>query len=147
MITPALMTFGLSVGLWIVLAVTVNLEKRRGKRFILKRFRRWLDYAILEVNRQAKEGWNNFARYVVQLGWYYSLHSLLRAFLKVLHTIYEYIEALFENNRKKAKLLRAEMRNKYTDTHLNQVAEHKAKVALTPEEQVKLRHEKLEDTH
>lgn len=147
MFTPALTTFVLSLSLWIVFTLVVQIEKARGKRFILKRFRHWLDFTLIEVGRRAKEAWSNFARYVVQLGWYYSIHSLLRTFLTVLLRTYEYIEARFENNRKKAKLLRAEMRSKFSDNHLGQVAEHKAKVALTPEEQVRIRHESLEDTH
>ncbi len=147
MLTPPLTTFVISLSLWIVLTVVVQFEKRTGKRFILKRFRSWLDYLFIEVGRRAKEAWRNFARYVVQLGWYYSIHSLLRTFLTVLLRTYEYIEAHFENNRQKAKLLRAEMRNTFSDNHLSKVAEHKAKVALTPEEQARIRHDKLEDTH
>jgi hypothetical protein len=139
--------FIVSLSVWIVLLVVVSLEQRQGKRFFMKRFRRWLDVVFLQVGQKVKDAWSNFIRYVLQLGWYYSIHSLLRTSLKVLHRMYEYVENHFENNRKKAKVLRAEKRNKFSDSHLGQVAEHKAKVALTEAEGTELRNQKLEDTH
>ena len=147
MVPLATTIFLTSLSLLVAAAVLVQLEERRGKRFFLAQLRQSLDHVLAEVKQASSNAWSHFTRYVVQLGWYYSLHSLLKTSLNLLVRLYEYIEQHFENNRKKAKLLRAEMRQKIATSPLSKVAEHKAQVALTLEEQERLRAEKLEDTH
>jgi hypothetical protein len=129
------------------MAVVVRVEEARGKRLLLGGVRQVLDAKIFSLGRWCDGVWHHFVRYIVQLGWYYSIHSLLRTILQVLVSVYTYIENIFERNREKTKVLRRERKQKTRQTHLTQIAEHKAEVALTPSEQAALRQQKLEEDH
>jgi len=146
MVFTPLVTFIASTTLFVVLALFVRLEQKRGKRLVMGSIRSRLDMMLIGLNRWVKEQWRHFVRYILQLGWYYSLHSFLRTFMRVLVAIYDYLETHFERNRVRTKHLRAEKKHRRTG-HLAKMAEHKAEIALTPEEEEQLRHQKLEEKH
>ena len=147
MLTTAITTCVTFLVLFVVMAVVVRTEEARGKRLLLGGVRHALDHRVLVINKWFDDVWHHFMRYIVQLGWYYSIHSLLRTILRVLVSIYTYIEHIFERNREKTKVLRRERKERTRQTHLTQIADHKAETALTPGEQAALRQQKLEEDH
>ncbi len=142
-----MLTFAASIVSLSALLLLVATERRRGTRFFLSAFRGWLDGSISAVEDAVLSVWKHFVKYVVQLNWYYSIHSVIRAIMVVLVRFYDYFERHLEYNRARAKRLRAERRKQTPQTHLEQVAAHKAETALTPAEQKKLRQKKLEERH
>lgn len=141
-----LTVFITSAALFVALVTFVQTERRKGSRLILGKARTSLDVSLVKFNLWQKRQWEHFLRYILQLGWYYSLHSFLQTIMRVLVAIYDYIETHFERNRLRTRHLRAEKR-KNVDTHFSAVAEHKAEVALTPKQQDALREKKLEEKH
>jgi hypothetical protein len=146
MIGTAITTCVTFVVLFVVVAVLVQVEERRGRRVILASLRNSLDATLQRFQLWLDNTWSHFLKYVVRLGWYYSIHSLLRAILSVLVSIYTYVEAVFERNREKTKLLRRERKQKQ-QTHFSQIADHKSEVALTPEAEAAFLHDKLHNDH
>lgn len=130
-----------SVAVFGILITSIQAEKKRGRRFLLPGVRNVLDEHIAAVGLKIVKTWDHFTKYVVQLGWYYGMHSFLRAILATLVTFYERVENAFEHNRRRTKRLRAE-KNKVTSdesNHLTVMAQHKADTALTPAQQRKLK--------
>lgn len=144
MITPALTAFLTSVIVLIVLMVVTQQERRRGRRFFAVGVRSRLDIFMERSEKKTVSSFDHFMRYIVQLSWYYSIHSVLRTILRGLVAVYTYFEDAFERNRLRAKELRAEKRQLNELNHLRQMAAHRADTALTPKEQQKLRRETLE---
>lgn len=136
-----------SIVVFFTLVVVVQKERRRGRRFFAVKVRSWFDEKVDRFEVGIIENWNHFIKYIVQLHWYYSIHSLLRTILRVTTAFYVYFETIFERNRSRTKQLRAEKRKIRKLSHLGQVAEHKEGTALTPSQKVKLRHKKLEEKH
>jgi hypothetical protein len=148
MVITATTYFGVSTLAFLVWVLVVGLEQARGRRLFLSSLRDRFDSLITWFLGGLAKRWRHFVRYVVRLNWYYSLHAMLQAFLRVIVTSYHYFEAKFENNRKKAKQLRAEKRKlKAERTHLEEVAVYREETKLTPEEQEKLKKRKLESDH
>ena len=147
MITSATITFAVSIFVFIVLLMGVSKERRLGRRFFADSARSWLDDKADRVGKWLVKSWDHFIKYIVQLNWYYSIHSVLKAILKVIVKFYTYFENVFERNRSRTKQLLAEKRQLGEMSHLQQVAEHKEGVALTPAEKRKLRKKKLEEKH
>ncbi|MCD5381389.1 MAG: hypothetical protein LR008_02320 [Candidatus Pacebacteria bacterium] len=147
MITSAAIAFATSSLLFIVLLISVHKERRRGRRFFATKFRDSLDRVINKVGDWIVNSWNHFVKYIVQLHWYYSIHSLLRTLLRVIVTFYTYFENVFERNRSRTKQLRAEKRQLSELNHLRQMTDHKEDTALTPAQKRKLKHKKLEGKH
>jgi hypothetical protein len=54
---------------------------------------------------------------------------------------------MFEQNREKTKELRRKKKNSLLQGHFSKIADHKAEVALTPEEQKQRRKDTLETNH
>ena len=146
MLTTAITTFVTCLVLFVVMAVVVRIELVKGRRLLVSGLRASADEYLQRFHLWLAGVWNHFARYIVQLGWYYSIHSLLRTILKVLISVYTYIEDIFERNREKTKLLRRERKQKQK-SHFTQVADHKAEVALSKEQQEELKTRKLEQDH
>lgn len=144
MISTGLMWLIASTVTFLFVLFLVSAEQKRGSRFLLVRARAWSDKIVAGIGLSMSRSWDHFNRYVVQLGWYYGLHSLLRALLKTLIAFYERVEHVFEINRKRTKLLRAERRKAISSNHLTEMAEHKANSALTPSQQKKLKESHLE---
>jgi hypothetical protein len=148
MLSTAAICFGAGLFAFVVWTLVVSVERKKGRRIFLSRFRGWLDHITQRAFVSMSRRWRHFARYIVQLNWYYSLHAMLQAFLKVIVGIYHYFERLFEQNRKKAKRLRAEKRKlKTTPSHLEEVATHKEETALSPAARERLMKKKLESDH
>jgi hypothetical protein len=129
---------------FILFASIIQAEQRRGKRFLLVGFRSWLDKIISAAERWMSGTSKHFIRYVVQLSWYYSLHSLLRTVLHVIVASYEYFEKIFERNRLRTKELRAEKFGAGTANHLREMAVHKEETALSQVQQNKRKKAHLE---
>ena len=133
-----------SIALFGALLVMVQAEKKRGKRFLLAGLRGHLDHYFALIGLRIVSIWDHFVKYIVQLGWYYGIHSFLRAVLATLVAFYEKVEHVFENNRRRTRQLRAEKKNGSAEPsgHLAEMAQHKADTALTPAQQ-----RKLKETH
>ena len=138
MASPALTAFLISLSVFIVLLGLFRQEQRRGRRLVAARARAALDRSVESVTARITKSVTHFVRYIVQLSWYYSIHSVLRTLLRGIVTAYEYLESIFERNRERAKQLRAEKRQLAELNHLRQMAAHRADTALTPKEQQKL---------
>lgn len=147
MIHSAVVFFLVSVGVFVLVLVVVQLEKGRGKRLVAAKVRGWLDYRLNAFETWITKVWNHFVRYVVQLNWYYSIHSVLKTILIAIQVFYTSFEKIFERNRSRAKKLRMEKRKLNTMNHLSQMADHKVDTALTTNQKKKLRHKKLEEKH
>lgn len=147
MLTIASTIFATCLGLFLIVATVVQIEESRGTRLILNRFRTWLDESISYVSIKWQSSWSHFTQYVVKLGWYYSIHSLLQTILRVLVSAYSFIEHVFEKNRARTKKLRHELKKASGSTHLIKIAAHKSKSALTAKEQDERRKQKLEYDH
>lgn len=147
MLETAITTFVACFALFVVMAVFVHLEILRGRRFILGSVRSWCDGAIMRFSRVLYDAWHHFTQYVIRLGWYYSIHSLLRTILTMLVSVYTYFEGVFEKNRARTKQLRKERRKKVAGSHFSKIAEHKETVSLSQKEQEELLKRKLEQDH
>jgi len=144
MVTPALLAFLGSVFVSVGLFFTVRKERRRGRRFFASRTRTWLDQRVDRVGALLTRSLNHFIKYIVQLNWYYSIHSILRTILRVIIAAYTYMENIFEKNRSRTKKLRAEKLQLKDTNHLSQMAAHKESTTLSTTQQQKLRKKNLE---
>jgi hypothetical protein len=144
---PALITFSTATAIFLVVAVVVQIEQFRSRRLFWGGVRGLLDVKLVQFAKAWTEHWHHFTQYIVKLGWYYSIHSLLRTLLKLLVSMYTYLEHIFERNRKRTKELRQERKQKTEKSHLTQIADHKAETALTSTEKTELRRQKLEQDH
>ncbi len=129
-------------------ALLVSLEERNARRFIGGRFRANLDSRIERVGHQFENHWKHLSRYILQLGWYYSVHSILRTILGALVSVYTFVESIFEKNRVRTKELRKEFKRQlHRKNHLTHMREHKEETALSPAEQEALKTKTLEQDH
>ncbi len=147
MTNSALTVFLVSSFALIISMIVVEKERRSGRRFFAASFRDWLDEVVFGVENWIVTSWGHFVRYILQLHWYYSIHSVLRTILQMIVAVYSYFENIFEHNRTRTKKLRAEKRQLSERSHLQKVAEHKRETALTANQQKKLRQQKLEDRY
>lgn len=145
MISTATTTFTIVLLVFVALLLLVRAEKRRGRRFFASSLRDWLDDKTDRLGSWIVRSWEHFVKYIVQLNWYYSIHGVLRTFLRGIVAMYTYFESMFERNRARTKQLRREKRELHELNHLRQMAQHKEETALTPAEQRKLRKKKLEE--
>ena len=143
MITTATITLVVSSLVFLVLTLLVHKERRRGRRFFAVRLRSWLDIKVSAGSELLLRGWEHFNKYIVQLNWYYSIHSVLKTLLRTLVAFYTYFESIFENNRKRTKQLRAEKRELSEFNHLQQMSDHRKETALTSSQQKRLKDKKL----
>ena len=143
MIPSIALAFVISVFVFITLTYVVRKERKNGQRFFATRFRVWLDEIADKVGSKILSSFDHFVKYIIQLHWYYSIHSVLKAILKTLVAFYTYIEGVFEKNRSRTKELRLEKQDFNKQNHLHQMAKHKTDTALTPGQKNKLRKKKL----
>lgn len=144
MLTPLSVLIG-SVVLFTTFSIIVRIEEQRQRRLFWGGVRAYLDRSIVVIGARVAAAWEHFVHFVVKLGWYYSIHSFLRALMNTLVSVYDYLEHNFEKNRIRARALHVMKKEKSGSSQLSQVAEHKEQVALSPEEGEKLREEKLEE--
>lgn len=137
--------FTISLTLFVILAVLTSLEKRRSRRLFLSAFRNWLDRTLEAVVSFFAQKYRYLVRHIIQLSWYYSIHSALKTSMTLLVKAYDALEEIFISNRERAKVLRAE-RRKLTAVrnHLTEIEEHKVTTALTTSQKKKLKARKLE---
>ncbi|MCA9360008.1 hypothetical protein H6781_00325 [Candidatus Nomurabacteria bacterium] len=147
MVNTALTYFLVSIFVGTLLVVIVRKERRRGRRFFASSVRDWLDAKVQGGSDILLKSWEHFSKYIVQLSWYYSIHSVLRTLLRMIVAVYTYFENAFELNRNRTKQLRAEKRQLNELNHLHQMTAHKQETALSPAEQKKLRQKKLDEKH
>jgi hypothetical protein len=147
MMIVAATAFTISIFVLILLLALINKERRQNRRFFAVNFRSWLDKKIGKIETWLANSYDHFVKYVVQLHWYYSLHSLLKTLLKFLVAFYTYFEDIFESNRLKAKKLRAEKKQLGEKNHLQHMADHKEDTSLTPAQKKKLSQKELEGKH
>lgn len=143
--TPALYVFIGSVASFVALSLLVQAERRREERLVLAQARGFIDGQLLRFFAWFAATWEHIVHYLVKLGWYYSLHSLIRTIMAMLVAVYDYLDKHLEMNRFRARTLKERKRTNGGSTHLQAVAEHKADVALSASEQEKLKEEKLEE--
>jgi hypothetical protein len=147
MIQSAVTFLAMSIGVFTLMLIVVQIERRKCKRLFAARVRGGLDKVIRAFEIWLIRTWNHFVRYVVQLNWYYSIHSVLKTLLLTIQMFYASFEKIFERNRNRTKKLRMEKRQLNSINHLSQMADHKVDTALTPAQKKKLRHKKLEEKH
>lgn len=137
--------FILSICLFVVCSTLFAYESKRGERLFLVGLRGWLDVNIDLITQYLGRQLRYLGRHTIKLSWYYGIHKTLRVLLSGLVKTYDYLEAIFMRNRDRARTLRIEKRSlKQIESHLGQVAEHKASTALTAVEKKKLLQKKLE---
>ncbi len=138
---------------WLLWSYLVGREVARGERLMLAGLRSRLDSGVAHFRLSLKAVLDYLDRHIIRLSWYYSLHSLLQAALRVVVSLYDYLEGRFHQNRLRARALRAERRARkqgkavtpvMVDTHLTSIAEHKAETALSDKQKQKLKTKKLE---
>lgn len=136
---------------WFVLSAVVGKEVRAGHRLFFPRLRHSLDTFVERFEKTVLLTVDYIDRHIIRLSWYYSLHSCLQAALRVVVSLYEYLEHWFHQNRLRARALRAERRGAKRkaeepvgDQHLADLAVHKEAMALTQRQKQKLKNQKLE---
>ncbi len=151
--TTLSLILGALVVCWLVWSFVVGREVARGERMVLAQFRSRLDRGVERTRGGLRSVIHYLDRHVIKLSWYYSLHSFLQAALRVVVSLYDYLEQRFHLNRQRARVIRAERRAMrrgkevtpvVADPHLTSIAEHKAEMALTDKQKQKLKTKKLE---
>lgn len=136
--------FIIGTSLFLVYVLVVTVERRRGQRIMLSGVRGWLDASFDAVYQAVAAYVRRVVRHTIKLSWYYSIHKALRAILTLLVALYDRLELVFQNNRERAKKLRAERRALNDEkNHLTVIGEHKASTALTSKEKKKLKDKSL----
>jgi len=152
-LTTLSLVLGALVVCWCLWSYVVGLEVARGERLLLGQFRARLDRGVERLLMAGQTVIHYLDRHVIRLSWYYSLHSFLKAALRVVVSLYDYLERRFHSNRMRARAIRAERRALKrgkdpvpvtVDPHLASIAEHKVEVALTEKQKQKLKTKKLE---
>ena len=147
MITTATTAFLVSVIVGLSLFTLIRKERHHGRRFFARTLRVFLDRKVEQSGRWIINSWEHFSKYVVQLNWYYSIHSLLKAILAMIISFYTYFEDMFERNRNKTKQLRAEKRQLSDSHHKQQMTLHREDTTLTENQQRKLKQKELDGKH
>jgi hypothetical protein len=145
MADSALIALLISIFVFTTVLFVVGKERRRGRRFFATRIRGKLDKLIQKAGAQLLNSWKHFSKYVIQLNWYYSIHSVLRTILRVIIAFYTYFENIFERNRNRTKQLRVEKRQLSEFNHLRQMTTHRQDTALSAAQQKKLKQKKLDE--
>jgi hypothetical protein len=138
---------------WLLFSWLVGREIERRERLWGVRIRALADRGVTALQYYVAATWHYIDRHVIRLSWYYSLHSFLQLILRVVVSVYDYLESWFHHNRQRARALRKERRQKRRiatradvpgDPHLREIAEHKAETALSEKQKQKLKTKKLE---
>ena len=137
--------FVLSLVLFLLLALFVRYEERKGQRVFLEKGRAALDRFVAAVTTSISSKLLYLGRHIIKLSWYYGIHKVLKIMLTALVKAYDFLEGIFMKNKDRARTLKVEKRAiKQNQGHLGQVAEHKASTALTDTQKKKLLQKKLE---
>ncbi len=149
MLPTVVVAFFASLAIFLFVLILVGLERRKRKRFLLPTFRAWIDKVLFVGRDYSGDKLNHFVRYILQLHWYYGIHSFLRGILTTIAKFYSYIENILETNRNKARQIRREKRlvENDPDNHLTHIASNRVETALTPTQQRKRKNKELEGKH
>lgn len=135
----------LNIGLFVVFAWIFTIEQRKQRRLFWVNFRNKLDVLTDKGISFILSKLNYIGRHIIKMSWYYGLHRFLRLILVTLVKAYDFLEAIFTENRDRAKRLKIEKKRlNQNNTHLGQVAEHKQATALSDGQKRKLLQKKLE---
>jgi hypothetical protein len=139
--------FGGSIALFLLYATVVAMEQRNARRLFGGRFRDSLDVKIVALEAKVARQWKHVTKFLVRLGWYYSIHSLLATLMRALVSVYTRIEHIFEKNRTRTKELRKEFKKHLRESHLTKMADHKEATSLSREDKETLLKKRLEQDH
>lgn len=129
----ALTYVGISVLVLLLLTVLYVVEDIQGKQVFMVQLRSRFD-ALLYVALSKLQQWISvFTTGFMRILFHYGAHSILKRLLATLRTLEGRVEHLVRQNRKVAR----DLRNR-TRTHLDDIADHKAEVALTDTEKEKM---------
>jgi len=135
----------LNFGLFVIFAWVFSMEQKNQQRLFLSNFRARLDEVTEKTIDFLFSKINYLGRHVIKLSWYYGLHRFLRLALVSLVKAYDFLEAIFTENRDRARRLKIEKKKiDQSNSHLGQVAEHKTATALSAGQKKKLLQKKLE---
>ncbi|MEM9336668.1 MAG: hypothetical protein AAGA35_02335 [Patescibacteria group bacterium] len=141
MVISALSAFVGTTIAFVVFAMLTSYEQRRGKRLILGGVRGWLDRQLGKLGRAVDHGFDYIARRIIKFTWYYSISSFFRGLLKLLESLYLYLEQKMRWHHRQATQARAETPR---SGNLGALAEHKEAVALTDKQKQKRKADSLE---
>ena len=120
-------------------------EEKREVRYFLGSLRNLLDKKIETITNFILKNLLYLGRHMIKLSWYYSIHKMLRLILTLLVKMYDSLELYFIRNKERARTIKLEKKSFIaSESHLGQVAEHKASTTLTAGQKKKLLQKKLE---
>lgn len=135
----------LNIGLFVVFTWVFAVEQQKGRRIFLASFRAKLDFWVERSINYLSAKVNYLGRHIIKLSWYYGLHRFLRFVLVRLVKVYDFLEAIFTENRDRARRLKIEKKSiDQSSSHLGQVAKHKTETTLSSGQKKKLLQKKLE---
>ena len=133
--TTALIYFGSSALVLIILSSLYLIEDIKGRRILLPTARNFFDHILASllgsVVRSFKVMWHWIAQFVLSHG----VSKLLSATMSYLRKLEQRVEDLVLHNRQAVK------REKRERTHLDEIADHKVQSALSEEDKHRLKNE------
>lgn len=144
MLENAGIIFLASLGIFIVLAIFLSVEKKLKKRVLFSGLRNWLDKVVDKIFSTIGFYIRYLYRYIIKLSWYYSLHKFLRLTLTLLVKAYDWLEGVFINNRQRAKIIKKEKKKLKEDGSFSAIAKHKKETSFSEAEKKEFLKNKLE---
>ena len=129
----ALTYVGISVAVLLLLTVLYVVEDIQGKQVFMVKARARFDALLYVLLAKLQQWVSVFTTGFMRILFHYGAHSILKRLLATLRTLEARVEYLVRQNRKVARDLRNRAR-----THLDDIADHKAEVALTDKEKEKM---------
>lgn len=135
MLTSILVLLG-SVLVFVLVLGLLQAERTRGERILLPRARSLLDSIVTTIVSFLATIRLVVGRFVLQLGFRYVVHVVLRSVLLGIANLYDRLMAYFEYNRRRTKAIRKAKRawGNTRRNHLTELQEHQAAHALSDEE-------------
>ncbi len=117
-----------------LLTVVYVIEDKKGERVFLVGARSAFDRSLTWILSKIFAVGSYFGNSVVRLLLHYGAHSILKRILSGLRSLEKRVEDLVRQNRQVAKSIT----NAKTRNHLDEIAEHKEEVSLSPKEKEKM---------
>ncbi len=125
-----------STVVFLLLVLLYILEDRRGDRLLLSSLRSRLDRGLLYIKRQIIIRSGVTLQQIVKFLLHHGIQTVLRKMLRFVRSIEERLEVLLRKHRHANKKAR---REKTSRNHLDEIADHREKSALTEEQKLELR--------
>lgn len=125
----------------IAVSTIFRIEKSRSETLLLKNIRHKAD-RMIEENAESFLG---VKKVLGASSFRLFLHYLLHQFLSFVLYIVKFVENHLYRLRNKNKVVAKDIRAQATENHLSHIARHKEAVALSEDEQEKLKHRSLND--